>query len=288
MLRPLTGLFFFALTSLHLSVLAPSWVFAGGKLIPPSPENYVYIEEEVERLSEHYKDPDASSRIDQVLSEQESTTAEQIVVAVFSSLDGEDVADYSNRVFRAWKIGQKQRNNGVLLALYVKDRKMRIEVGYGLEALLTDARSKRIIENSLVPRLKDDDLWGALKYGVYDILKTIESPIVQNGRAKEILWSGAVPRKIRQASSSSFSTPALLAFLFLLGVIIFIARVFFSMVSDAHYTSTGWRKTRSWSSRRSDGFGGWGSSSGSSGAGSLGGFLGGGGSSGGGGASGRW
>ena len=265
---------FISLTSLFGSASS----LAGGKPIPASPTNFVFAE-----LEKDKNDNDATARLDQLLSEQEAATGEQIIVAVFSSLDGEDVADYSNRVFHAWKIGQKQRNNGVLLALYLKDRKMRIEVGYGLEALLTDARSKRIIESAIVPRLKEDDLWGGLKYGVYDILKTIESPIVQNGRAKEILWAGAVPRKIRSVQSTSFGLPGVLALLFLLGVVIFIARVFFSMVSDAHYTSSGWRKTRSWSSGSTGGFDNW--SSGGSGGG---GFSGGGGDSGGGGASGSW
>jgi uncharacterized protein len=87
--------------------------------------------------------------------ERESTT--QVVVATFRSLEGEDVDDFTNRLFERWRLGQKDRNNGVLLAVFLADRRARIEVGYGLEARLTDALASRILHDELAPHFRKGD-----------------------------------------------------------------------------------------------------------------------------------
>jgi uncharacterized protein len=97
---------------------------------------------------------DAKTRIESKLRTFEKETTTQIVVAIFPSLEEESVEDFTVRLAEAWKIGQKNNNNGVLLAIYIKERKARIEVGYGLEGALTDALSSRIIRNELAPDFK--------------------------------------------------------------------------------------------------------------------------------------
>ena len=84
----------------------------------------------------------------------ESKSGIQLVVATVKSLDGDEIEPYANALFRAWGLGEKQKNNGVLLLVAPNERKVRIEVGYGLEGTLTDALSKIIITNAMAPRFK--------------------------------------------------------------------------------------------------------------------------------------
>lgn len=103
----------------------------------------------------------------------EEKTSDQLVVATVKSLNGNSVEDYANRLFRRWQLGQKGKNNGVLLLHAPTERKIRIEVGYGLEGELTDAVTKYIIANSITPRFKANDFSGGMTRGVDDIIKVL-------------------------------------------------------------------------------------------------------------------
>ncbi|WP_208760232.1 TPM domain-containing protein, partial [Mesorhizobium tianshanense] len=96
-------------------------------------------------------DAATKAALTQKLADFEAKSSDQIVVATVDSLDGEEIEPYANRLFRAWKLGQAGEDNGVLLLVAKNDRKMRIEVGYGLEGTLTDLHTKLIIENDMVP-----------------------------------------------------------------------------------------------------------------------------------------
>ncbi|HJZ85348.1 MAG TPA: TPM domain-containing protein [Polyangia bacterium] len=98
----------------------------------------------------------------------------QVVVAIFRSLEGEDRDELVNRIFRTWGVGQKGKNDGVLLAIFVEDRKWRIEVGYGAEPVLTDAQAAMIGEQELVPRLRAGDYAGAVRATTSRILAVLE------------------------------------------------------------------------------------------------------------------
>ena len=89
------------------------------------------------------------------------------------SLQGTSIEDYGYQLGRRWQIGQKDKNNGVLLIVAPNERKVRIEVGYGLEGTLTDAVTKLIIENSILPRFKVADFPGGIKRGVEDIIQVL-------------------------------------------------------------------------------------------------------------------
>ncbi|MBZ0139108.1 MAG: TPM domain-containing protein, partial [Pseudorhodoplanes sp.] len=102
---------------------------------------------------------DAATRaaLTQTLAGLEARSTDQLVVVTLRSLRGTSIEDYGYRLGRAWQVGQKDKNNGVLLIVAPNERKVRIEVGYGLEGTLTDAISKFIIENSILPRFKAGD-----------------------------------------------------------------------------------------------------------------------------------
>ncbi len=111
--------------------------------------------------------------IETKLKDLEAKSGIQLVVATVSSLEGQEIEPYANALFRAWKLGQKDKNNGVLLLVAPKERHARIEVGYGLEGTLTDALSKIIITNAMIPRFKTGDYGGAIERGVDDIIAVL-------------------------------------------------------------------------------------------------------------------
>ena len=118
---------------------------------------------------------DAAGRatLSETLATLESKTGDQLVVVTLKSLQGTSIDDYGNQLGRQWKIGQKDKNNGVLLIVAPNERKVRIEVGYGLEGTLTDALTKVIIENAILPRFKTGDFPGGINGGVEDIVRVL-------------------------------------------------------------------------------------------------------------------
>lgn len=191
--------------------------------------------------------------IEAMLAAHEAKTTEQVVVATVPSLDGNDIETYANETFRIWKLGQKDKNNGVLFLIAPNEREMRIEVGYGLEGTLTDAISSQIIRNIVTPYFKAGNLPGGVAAGTEAILKVLGGEALPEAQAQND-WENAIPF-----------------------IVFFLIWLFF--VANARRRGRGggmW-----WGG---GGFGGGGFGGGGGG----GGFSGGGGSSGGGGASGRW
>lgn len=213
----------------------------------------------------------------------EQKSSDQIVVATMNSLGGDTIEDFANRQFRAWGLGQAGENNGILLLVAKDDRKMRIEVGYGLEGTLTDLHSKLIIENTMVPAFRAGDFSGGISRAVDDIILVLE------GNAAE-LEARAERNQDQTAEQIDWAVVLFItiwATLFFGGFLMAIlAPIFGRKLGPNRYRWLGMDITigggSSGGSRSS------GSSSWSSGSSSGGGFSGGGGSSGGGGASGGW
>jgi uncharacterized protein len=222
-------------------------------------------------------DPPTRAALDRKLAELEAKTTDQLVVVTLKSLQGTSVEDFGVQLGRAWRIGQQNKNNGVLLIVAPSERKVRIEVGYGLEGTLTDAISRLIIENSILPRFRANDFPGGISRGVDDIIQVL------TGGAEE--WRQRATK--RPDATPNWTSIAMLVLLF--GVV-FLA---FRMIATANTALTGpagraHRRGRSASSAFIFPSGGWSSGSGDFGGGGGGGFSGGGGSFGGGGASGSW
>lgn len=129
------------------------------------------------------------------LTAHEEKTGNQVAVLIVPSLEGEALEEYSHRVATSWKLGQRGIDNGVLLLIAVKERRLRIEVGYGLEGTLTDLRSAHIIRGEIVPRFRVGDMSGGVRAGTEAILKTIEGTY----EAKD---QPAVPRSRASASDA--------------------------------------------------------------------------------------
>ena len=119
-------------------------------------------------------------KLEKQLEAYEDSTSNQIAVLIISSLEGETIEDYSLRVAEKWKLGQKDKDNGVLLLVAVDDHKMRIEVGSGLEGVLTDALSSRIIRNEMAPNFRRADFDSGVTAGIDGIIATIGGEYTAN------------------------------------------------------------------------------------------------------------
>ncbi len=210
----------------------------------------------------------------------ETKSTDQVVVVTVPSLQGYPIEDFSNRLFRHWQIGQKKTNNGVLLVVAPNERKVRIEVGYGLEGTITDGLSSTIIQNTILPTFRRGDFAGGIVAGVKDI----EDSLL--GDPAEVLKRAKGPRRDTNPSTWVDWLP----------VLFWVAIALFILWSNYRAMRHGLKTPGA--RRRSGGViiipggyggsGSWGGSSGGGWSSGGGGFGGGGGSSGGGGASGGW
>jgi uncharacterized protein len=209
------------------------------------------------------------ARLDEKLAALEAKTTTQLVVATLPSLQGYEIEDFGYRLGRAWGIGQKGANNGAILIIAPKERAVRVEVGYGLEGTLTDAISRLIIENAILPRFRAGDIPGGIERGTDDLIQVL------SGDAEEF--------KKRAAKKEA---PGGIDDIILFFVIVFIMFWIFRRFAASGAYTQGQRQLP-WiipgSRSGGGGFGG-----GGFGGGGGGGFSGGGGSFGGGGATGKW
>jgi uncharacterized protein len=220
--------------------------------------------------------PAARASIAAKLEALEAKSGIQLEVASVNSLQGDEIEPYANELFRTWKLGQKDKNNGALLLIAPKERKVRIEVGYGLEGVLTDALSKIIIANAIAPRFKAGDYDGGVQRGVDDIITVLTTDTSDWQKRPDL-------RLDRQDATVDDWAPwiAFALFIFILFML--------SASQQRRQRDTGWSNILAFllglriNSERGGRGGGW-----DGGGFGGGGFSGGGGSSGGGGASGGW
>jgi uncharacterized protein len=204
------------------------------------------------------------STIEPKLVDLEAKSGIQFVVATVATLEGQEIEPYANELFRSWKLGEKTKNNGVLLLVAPKERRVRIEVGYGLEGTLTDALSKIIITNAITPRFKTGDFGGGILRGIDDVITVLTTDATE--------WQ---QRPSLRLDSQSTNDPT--SWVLIVGAIILIGFLIVSPGFRWLFLNVALSILLNSGGSRSGG----GSSSG-------GGFSGGGGSSGGGGASGSW
>ncbi|WP_205800038.1 TPM domain-containing protein [Microvirga terricola] len=213
--------------------------------------------------------PEQRVTLEAKLKAYEDKTSDQVVVATVPSLEGTTIEDYGNRLFRQWQLGQKDKNNGALLLVAPKERKVRIEVGYGLEGALTDALSKVIVTTAIAPQFQKGDFAAGINAGVDAMLSIL------TGDAEE--WQ----RRAQVRQDEGTPLDPFITFILFLIVVYTINRLL-----NASAVNAGPRGRRSGGIWYIPTGGGW--SGGGGGWSGGGGFSGGGGSSGGGGASGSW
>lgn len=235
-------------------------LFAGFALandpLPPAPK-------------QHFNDyaslvaPGLGARLDRELEDFERGTSNQVLVVIFRSLpEGAALEDFTIRTFQEWKVGQKQKNNGVALFIFKENRKIYIQTGYGLEGALPDALCKRIIAEQITPYFKQGDYNRGVEAGVHAILRATQGEYKGTGRIA--------------GKQDDGETPPLVGIIIVIAIVYVITR----MRGGGYFGGYGSGPTY---------MGGFGGGRGGGGGGfGGGGFSGGGGNSGGGGAGGDW
>jgi uncharacterized protein len=124
----------------------------------------------------HILPAQTQAELTQKLATLEQANGDQLVVVTLPSLQDDDIADYGYRLGRAWGIGQKGQNNGALLIIAPNEKKVRVEAGYGLEPVLTDAVSSLIIQREILPRFREGDYAGGTTAGVDALIRVLAEP----------------------------------------------------------------------------------------------------------------
>ncbi len=241
--------------------LYPAFLPAVTPPIPAQPSQYVVDLAGV-------IDAPTEARLNAMLHDLEAKTTAQVVVLTINSLEGEPIESFSHQTAVKWGIGQKGKDNGVLLTVAVKDRKYRIEVGYGLESTLPDSLVGSLGRQYLAPNFKKGDYAGGLMAAAAEIAKTVSGGKVgvPGTQGQPPYHWETVPKKPSK-SLSPLTAILLIIFIIVLLVVIILSRPWIWFFGGGWFSGGGWS---------------------SGGGGDSGGFSGGGGDFGGGGASGDW
>lgn len=221
--------------------------------------------------------PSSEAALTRKLADLETATGREFAIATLPSLQGYSIEDFGYRLGRTWGVGSGQRDDGLLLIVAPKERKVRIEVGYGLEGVMTDALAGLIIRVTILPKFRDGDLEGGIVAGADAIINQLKLPDED---------ATAIARKAhREADNDDWWVRPLLKFAIVMFATVIIP-LFWSIFSGLFQApwDRGPREIR----RRSRGLVDWSAGSYGGGDTSGGGYFGGGGSFGGGGASGSW
>jgi len=223
--------------------------------IPPPPSRWVTD-------TANFMSPGARSSLDSRLAGYAQSTGHQLIVYIGQTTGDAPIDDWAVRAFERWKVGRKGIDDGLVLFIMAADRKLRIEVGYGLEAQVPDAIASRVINDVIVPRIQAGDRDGAVTSGMDAVMM--------------VIGGGALPaeRGRRERQPIPLAQFIFLAIIGVIALVMFVTNPSLAMLLLFNIFSGGGRRDRDdWG-----GGGGWGG----------GGFSGGGGRSGGGGASGSW
>ncbi len=275
----------------HLKALCLLWLFVAGAAMAQLavPPLLGHITDQTGTLS-----PAQKASLEQLLSEFEARKGSQIAVLMVASTQPEAIEQYALRVAEQWKLGRKKVDDGVVLLVAKNDRTLRIEVGYGLEGVLSDITSKRIIAETMLPRFKQQDFYGGIHAGLTQIISVIDGEALPP------------PGSYRGNQGYDLRQYALLLFIVALGVgsvlRVMLGRGFGALITGGLVALVAWFIVGTLSVVLMAGLAGWlmtllGAGTigrmgayyyGGGGRGGGGGFGGGGGSFGGGGASGKW
>lgn len=170
--------------------------------IPAQPDNYI-------NDYAHLLSPATVQALNAQQAEFEQKTTNQIVVAIFPSLENESLEDFTTRLEDQWKIGQKGKDNGILMTIFVKEHQVRIEVGYGLESVVTDAQAGDIIQRDITPNFRAKNYDAGVSAALNDLM--------------QLAAKADQPAPIKQVAAHSWSfTQSIVGGLFMLSLVVFV------------------------------------------------------------------
>jgi uncharacterized protein len=180
------------------------------------PDYHGFVNDYTNTMSKDWK-----SKTEQLVAKVERETKCEIAVAVIDNLKGLTIEDYAVRLFEKWGIGKKDKDNGVLLLVSMDERELRIEVGYGLEGVITDIEAKNLIDNVIVPRFKENNYDSGIYNGVVAIANKI---YLEQGKA-EIAYSDPIPTAVVAGFVGSIAFVVIIIFITLLPWILIFGAV---------------------------------------------------------------
>lgn len=254
--------------------LLPAFVFSQQSKSLTETQLTKYVVDETGSLSESQKND-----LLKKLSDYDKQASTQIVVYMIRSLNGESLEETSNQIAIKNKIGKKGKDNGVLILIVKDDKKIRIEVGYGLEGVLTDAVSSQIIRNDMAPYFRNNDFYGGINKAVESVIAVTKGEYTNENKGDKKNPGGV---------TLCLGMPIFVVIVFVIiffSIVTSIIRRIFGFGRGIYSRGSGWSN---WGGGGFFGGGFGGGDSGSSSGGDFGGFSGGGGDFGGGGASGGW
>ncbi|HEX7422130.1 MAG TPA: TPM domain-containing protein, partial [Thermoanaerobaculia bacterium] len=192
-----------------LALLAPLTALALD--IPPAPTQWVTDKAGILNASQ-------ADTLNRKLSDFEQSSGAQFLIYIFPSLGGEALEDFTIRCATKWKVGQKKYDNGLILFVFVQEKKLRIEVGYGLEGTITDAFSSRVIRDYIAPHFQQGDWYGGLDAAADAIIAKI--------RGGEAPVPPLQPRSAPQSSGTGNVAGSIIPFIILIVFVLFILPMF--------------------------------------------------------------
>ncbi|MEO5970403.1 MAG: TPM domain-containing protein [Bdellovibrionia bacterium] len=243
----------FILLSLgSLSLLIGMITFAGTpRQLPPRPDYYVLDEA-------HILDGRSIHAIESLLTEHDRLTNEQAIIAIFknaghiSPQSPNSEKEWTHRLFVEWKIGKRHHDEGILLTIFLDTGHAFLKIGYGLEPKLTDIQTEEILDRTVIAHLLHKNPKAAAIWGSYRIIEALVSPLIQNGKALEILRRDDIDLNtivIDDAYERPTENSGAWLVLFFLGLLL-IAFVLYQILSrEAHFTAKGWYLEYPWSKR---------------------------------------
>jgi uncharacterized membrane protein YgcG len=187
--------------------------------------------------------------LETLLIEHIRLTNQQLMVAVFST-GPKDSHEQAQEIFKNWKIGQARNGNGVLIAVFGKEKRAQIIVGFGLDSILSPEITKNLLQNWILPDLKRGNFNKSLILGTYHLLEALDSPLIQSGKADEILRTDGM-RDTENFSELSLPNDNIFIqswsknswIILLFSGISFILFVFYQLLSrEAYFTAAGWHR----------------------------------------------
>ncbi len=208
--------------------------------LPPRP--YYYVSDEEKILTPH-----TLHAAEALLVEHDRLTGEQFMVALIKNLNQENLTDRSHQIFTHWQMGNTGQNNGMLLTVFYENQQAYLEVGFGLEDKLTDTKTKPILSTFVIPELKKNDPNTAIVIGIYHLLEALDSPLIQSGKAAEILHQDGLRHLLRNKDEVSYTyTWKEWVTLFTLGITLLIIVLSQILSREAQFTRRGWYRHHPW------------------------------------------
>ncbi len=216
------------LATLYMLLYSP---LAEARNLPPPPKNHIF--DEPRALSTPMR-----QALNSLLEEQEESGGGYIVLAIFQSLEKEDLSGWTQTLLRDWKLAESKSNRRVLLALYWEEKEAFLAAGTELEPILNQEVSHQIISKFLLPEIYAQHPDRAFSLATLEILKTLESALIQSGRAPQLIQQGGfkgewepVPGKLQTYGW---------VFILFLGLLLSGSVLYLLVSAEAHFTSQGW------------------------------------------------